>query len=205
MNPKFFASAAEWRAWLEANHAKETELLVGFYKKNSGRPSMTWPESVDEALCFGWIDGVSRSIDEVSYSKRYSVRRPGSIWSKVNIAKAESLIARGRMTEAGLAKFRERSSAKSGIYSFEQGAVELDAASVTAFQENPGAWEFFQSQTPSYRKKGTWGIVSARQPLTRQQRLARLIEASGNRQRIDALAEERYTRGRDRPPRATKK
>jgi uncharacterized protein YdeI (YjbR/CyaY-like superfamily) len=205
MPPKFFPSAAEWRTWLEANHAKVTELLVGFQKRNSGRPGMTWSESVDEALCFGWIDGVVKSIDESTYCKRYTVRKSGSIWSKVNIAKAESLIAAGRMTEAGLIKFRQRSSARSGIYAYEQSAAELDAESATEFKENPGAWEFFLKQTPSYRKVVTWWIVSARQPLTRQKRLARLIEASSNGKPVSAFDQSRYTKGRGRPPRATKK
>jgi uncharacterized protein YdeI (YjbR/CyaY-like superfamily) len=204
MAPQFFASASLWREWLEANHAKETELVVGFYKRDSGRPSMTWSESVDEAICFGWIDGVTRSIDANSYCKRYSVRQPGSIWSKVNIAKAESLIAQGRMTAAGLAKFRARSAARSGIYAFEQGAVEFEAAAAAEFQAHPAAWEFFQQQAPSYRKKVTWWVVSARQALTRQKRLALLIDASANRQQVGALAEKRYKADR-RPPRAIKK
>ena len=191
MAPKFFPTSGEWREWLVANHAKETELLVGFYKRDAGRPSMTWSESVDEALCFGWIDGVSRSLDKWSYTKRYSVRKAGSIWSKVNIAKAEALIAQGRMTAAGLAKFRARSAARSGIYAFEQGVLELDENSAVALKQTPGAWEFLQSQAASYRQKVIWWIATAKQASTRQKRLAKLIEASANRQRVHAFAENR--------------
>ena len=184
MSPVFFASSTEWRKWLEAHHAKETEILVGMYKGNFPKPYMTWPESVDEALCFGWIDGVKRSIDAISYTTRFTPRKSGSIWSNVNIAKAESLIAQGRMTPPGLAKFQARSSAKSGIYSFEQDAVEFDGASLAEFRKNPAAWQFFQTTPPSYRKKMTWLVISARQPATRQKRLAMLIEASKNHRRI---------------------
>ncbi len=203
--PTFFASARLWREWLEANHGKETELWVGFYKADSGRPSMTWSESVDEAICFGWIDGVTKSIDASSYCKRYSVRQPGSIWSKVNLAKAESLIARGRMTAAGLAPFRARSAARSGIYAFEQGAVAFEPEAAAAFQANPAAWEFFQRQSPSYRQKVTWWVLSARRPLTRQKRLVEVIDASAQQQQVGVFAADRYRTGRPRAPRATKK
>lgn len=178
MVPRFFASSAAWRKWLHAHHAKQTELLVGFYKRDSGRPCMTWSESVDEALCYGWIDGVRKSIDDTRYSIRFSVRKPTSIWSKVNIAKAEALIASGRMMPAGLERFQRRTSAKSGVYAFEQGEIEFDAASARAFQADPTAWEFFQKQGAYYRKRMTWWVINARRPETREKRLAKLIEAS---------------------------
>ena len=133
-SPIFFKSGQNFRKWLETHHRNKTELIVGFYKITSGKPSMTWPESVDEALCFGWIDSVRKTIDSESYSIRFTVRRPNSIWSKINVAKVESLIAAGRMTEAGLKKFAARRVDRTGIYSFEQEGVELDSASLCAVQ-----------------------------------------------------------------------
>lgn len=184
MAPRFFASSAAWRKWLHAHHAKQTELLVGFYKRDSGRPCMTWSESVDEALCYGWIDGVRKSIDDTRYSIRFSVRKPTSIWSKVNIAKAEALIASGRMMPAGLEKFQRRTSAKSGVYAFEQGEIAFDAPTARIFQADRAAWEFFQKQGAYYRKRMTWWVINARRPETRQKRLAKLIEASHGQTKI---------------------
>lgn len=179
--PLFFASSAAWREWLHEHHAKECELLVGFYKRDSGRPCMTWSESVDEALCYGWIDGVRKSIDDTRYSIRFSVRKPSSIWSKVNIAKAEALIANSRMTSSGLEKFRARTEAKSGVYSFEQDDVQFDAAASRKFKAERAAWEFFQKQGAYYRKRMTWWVMNARRPETREKRLLKLIEASRQR------------------------
>jgi uncharacterized protein YdeI (YjbR/CyaY-like superfamily) len=183
--PRFFESAKAWRTWLETGHARETELLVGLYKRTSGRPCMSWPESVEEALCFGWIDGVRRSIDESSYQIRFTARKKGSTWSKVNMAKAESLIAAGKMTKAGLEAFRSRSPARSGIYSYEQGALELGAEATAAFIANPKAWEFFQKQAAWYVKKASWWVIRARLPATREKRLAKLIEASSRQKQFD--------------------
>ncbi len=184
MPPRFFNSAADWREWLAVHHASETELLVGLRKRSSGPPGMTWSESVDEALCFGWIDAVRGGLDETTYSIRFTARKSGSIWSNVNIAKAEALIAAGKMTEAGLTKYRKRKAGKSGIYSYEQGAAELDPAATAKFQKDLAAWEYFLAQAPSYRKKVIWSILRARQPATREARLTRLIEASRQRRRL---------------------
>ena len=184
MSPHFFETAADWRQWLEKHHSNKTELLVGFYKRASGRRSMTWPESVDEALCFGWIDGVRRMIDEISYSIRFSIRRRGSIWSNVNINKVESLIADRKMTAAGLEKFKDRAAAKSGIYSYEQKSVDFDDLVKKQFMLNKEAWAFFQTQPPSYQKKIIWWVMKARLPATRQKRLATLITNSMKQKRL---------------------
>lgn len=184
MEPTFFASAEEFRRWLEENSATAGELIVGFYKAGSGRPSLTWPESVDEALCFGWIDGVRKRIDDASYLIRFSPRRAGSVWSAVNIASAERLIAAGRMTPAGLKAFEARKENKSGIYSYEQRRAELEEPYNTLLQQNEAAWNFFQSQPPSYRKGVSWFILSAKQEATRIKRLAKLIEYSSKGERL---------------------
>jgi uncharacterized protein YdeI (YjbR/CyaY-like superfamily) len=184
VNPRFFSTPGEWRAWLLENHEGETELLVGMHKRASARPSMTWSESVDEALCFGWIDAVRKSIDGCSYSIRFCVRKKASIWSKVNIAKAEALIAAGRMHSRGLRAFERRDAAKSGIYSFEQASVEFDSRAKKKFMANAEAWAFFQAQPPSYRKLATWKVCSARQAVTKERRLAKIIDSSQRRKRI---------------------
>lgn len=184
MEPTFFASAADFRRWLEENSSTAGELIVGFYKTGSGRPSLTWPESVDEALCFGWIDGVRKRIDDASYLIRFSPRRPGSVWSAVNIASAERLIAAGRMTPAGLKAFENRKENKSGIYSYEQRRAELEEPYNTLLQQNEAAWTFFQSQPPSYRKGVSWFILSAKQEATRLKRLEKLIEYSAKGERL---------------------
>jgi uncharacterized protein YdeI (YjbR/CyaY-like superfamily) len=185
LNPTFFATPADWRSWLEANHDKATELLVGFYKKGSGRPSITWPESVDQALCFGWIDGVRRGIDEESYCIRFTPRKPTSNWSAVNIARVKELTEMGQMTPAGHRAFEKRSDEKSAIYAYEQrhNAVLGDEFE-KQFQANPKAWEWFQAQPPSYRKTAIWWVISAKQEATRLKRLATLIEDSAKGQNV---------------------
>lgn len=153
MNPKFFAMPAEFRAWLEEHHETSQELLVGFYKKGSGRPSITWPESVDVALCFGWIDGVRKSVDDASYTIRFTPRKPRSIWSAVNIKRAKELAALGLMHPAGLKAFEQQADERSAIYAYEQRkAAALDEAAKQQFRANQQAWDFFQAQPPSYRK-----------------------------------------------------
>ena len=184
MQPVFFPTAADFRAWLEEHHAAEPELVVGFYKVGSGKASITWPESVDEALCFGWIDGVRKRIDDASYRIRFSPRRPGSVWSAVNIASAERLIAAGRMTPAGLKAFEARKENKSGIYSYEQRRAELEEPYNTLLQQNEAAWSYFQSQPPSYRKGVSWFILSAKQEATRLKRLKKLVEYSARGERL---------------------
>ena len=183
--PKFFATAAEFGSWLAKHSAAETELVVGFYKRGSGRPSMTWPESVDEALCVGWIDGVRKNIDEHSYQIRFTRRKPTSTWSAINIEKVRVLEAQGRMTKAGLAAFSHRREAKSKIYAYEQTEnAELASADAALFRKNKKAWKFFQMQPPRYRHWMIWRIISAKRPETRQTRLAKLIEASEREQRL---------------------
>jgi uncharacterized protein YdeI (YjbR/CyaY-like superfamily) len=185
MAPLFFATPAAFRRWLKAHHSRERELLVGFYKKGSGRSSITWSESVDEALCVGWIDGVRRRIDDESHSIRFSQRRSASIWSSINIQKMAKLIREGRVLPAGLKAFKLRSEKKSGIYSYEQRkAARLDKASEKEFRSHKPAWEFFGKQAPSYRRMATWWVVSARKDETRRKRLARLIAVSAKLRRI---------------------
>ena len=179
MEPTYFASPDELRAWLEQHHADATELLVGFYKRATGRPSMTWQESVDVALCFGWIDGVRRGIDDESYSIRFTPRQRRSTWSAINLKRAGELIAEGRMTPAGRAAFEARSDDRSAIYSYEQRrAAELDADQRARFEAEPDAWAWFQAQAPSYRRTAIHWVVSAKRPETRERRLAALIEDS---------------------------
>jgi uncharacterized protein YdeI (YjbR/CyaY-like superfamily) len=182
--PRFFPTPEAFRAWLDANHASATELIVGFYRKDSVKPSITWPESVDEALCYGWIDGVRRSLDDESYTIRFSPRRPRSIWSKVNIAKVEALLKAKRMMPAGLAAWEKRDPAKSGIYSFERETAAFDAELERLFKRNRSAWKFFQAQPPGYRRLATFYVVSAKRPDTREKRLAVLIEHSARGERL---------------------
>jgi uncharacterized protein YdeI (YjbR/CyaY-like superfamily) len=184
MNPKFFKTPAAFRKWLAANHARSKELWVGFYKKNSGKPSITWPESVDEALCFGWIDGIRKRIDEDSYVIRFTPRKTSSVWSTVNIRNAEKLIKEKRMQPAGLKAFAARKEYRSGIYSYEQRSPELEEKYARRLKRNKAAWKFFQAQPPSYRKMMNWFIVSAKQEETRLKRLDKLIEASARQQRL---------------------
>jgi len=187
MEPVFFASPAEFRAWLEAHHADTPELLVGFHKRHTGTPSLTWAESVDQALCFGWIDGVRRSADGDRYTIRFTPRKSGSIWSAVNIARVGELTALGLMRPAGLAAFERRVEAKSKIYAYEQANHALDAADEAAFRANAPAWAFFESQAPSYRRTAIWWVASAKRDETRRKRLATLIEDSANGRRLAHL------------------
>jgi uncharacterized protein YdeI (YjbR/CyaY-like superfamily) len=179
MEPIFFETPAEFRAWLEEHHADEAELLVGFHKKGSGRPSMTWPESVDQALCFGWIDGVRRGIDEHSYTIRFTPRKARSTWSVVNVKRAKELIDEGLMRPAGLAAFERRSEDRSGIYAYEQREeATLDRAAEKEFRANKKAWAFFSDQAPSYRRTATHWVIRAKKEETRRRRLKTLIEDS---------------------------
>ena len=188
MEPTLFATPAEFRAWLEANHATERELLLGFHKKGSGRPSITWPEAVDEALCFGWIDGVRRRIDDESYSIRFTPRQRRSTWSAVNIARVKELQREGRMHPAGVAAFEARADERSAIYAYEQrhGAT-LDDEQLRQFRANEAAWTFFESQPPSYRKAAIWWVVSAKRDETKRKRLATLIDDSAHGRRVPPL------------------
>lgn len=178
MKPTFFATPALFRKWFEKNHKKASELLVGFYKTGSGKPSITWPQSVDEALCFGWIDGVRRSIDGDSYSIRFTPRKPGSIWSAINIKKVAELTAKGLMKPEGLAAFEKRRDSHSKVYSFEQEKIDFDPNYEKLLKANKKAWTFFDKQVASYKKPAMHWVMSAKQEATRLKRLDTLIECS---------------------------
>jgi uncharacterized protein YdeI (YjbR/CyaY-like superfamily) len=184
MEPVYFKSQEEFRKWLSENHSTASELVVGFYKVKSRRFNMTWSQSVDQALCYGWIDGIRRSVDDESYSIRFTPRRPDSVWSNINIKKVEELSEKGLMTNAGLDVFNKRKTETSGIYSFENGIQELPVNLLEIFQKNIKAWNFFTCQSPSYRKTMTHWIVSAKQEMTKLSRLQKVIEASENEKRI---------------------
>jgi uncharacterized protein YdeI (YjbR/CyaY-like superfamily) len=187
-DPTFFETPADFRGWLEKNHDRATELLVGFRKKASGKPSITWPEAVDQALCFGWIDGVRRSIDDTSYTIRFTPRRARSIWSAVNIERAKELIELGLMRPAGLKAFEARSDDRSAIYSYElRHAAELTAEQERRFRANAKAWAWFRAQPPSYQRAATHWVVSAKKEETRDRRLAQLIEASAKGRTVPPL------------------
>jgi uncharacterized protein YdeI (YjbR/CyaY-like superfamily) len=188
MKPRFFAKPADFRRWLERNHDKSAELWVGFYKKGSGKPSITWPEAVDQALCFGWIDGLRKSVDDDSYMIRFTPRTARSTWSAVNIKRAKELIGEGLMQPAGLKAFEARADDRSAIYSYEQRkTAELDSAQTKQFQKNRKAWEFFQAQPPGYRRSAAHWVVSAKQEETRARRLSQLIEDSERGKAIGPL------------------
>jgi uncharacterized protein YdeI (YjbR/CyaY-like superfamily) len=177
--PTFFETPAAFAAWLAQHAATHKELIVGFYKRGSGLPSMTWQESVDEALCVGWIDGVRTGIDEQSYKIRFTPRKPTSTWSKINIERVQVLEQQGRMRDAGRAAFALRREAKSTIYSYEQAQQAVLAPEQEAlFRKNKKAWAFFEAQPPGYRHQMVWRILSAKRPETRAARLAKLMEAS---------------------------
>jgi uncharacterized protein YdeI (YjbR/CyaY-like superfamily) len=183
--PLFFSTPGAFRKWLAGNHERAAELWVGYYRKDSGRPSITWPESVDEALCFGWIDGLRKKIDHESYKIRFTPRRAKSTWSAVNISHVAVLTREGRMQSAGIAAFARREENNSRKYSFEnRESAKLTAADEREFRRDPTAWEFFQAQPPGYRRLAAWWIVSAKRPETRRARLDRLIETSRARRRI---------------------
>lgn len=180
----YFESAAAWRRWLAAHHASATALWVGFHKKGTGAPTMTWPESVDEALCHGWIDGIRKSVDDHRYVIRFTPRKPTSIWSAVNTRRAQELIDAKRMRPPGLRAFEARVERRSGVYSFEQRRVDLPPEYAKRLRANTAARKFFESEAPSYRKACFWWIVSAKREETRGSRLERLIEHSAKGERI---------------------
>ena len=187
MDVLFFETPDEFRAWLEANHETATELWVGFHKKATGRPSITWSEAVDQALCFGWIDGIRKSVDEHSYTNRFTPRKATSNWSKVNIEKVARLKERGLMLPAGLRAFEARDEARSG-YSFEERPQELPPAYAPRFRQNGPAWTFFQAQPPGYRRTAIHWVTSAKREETRLKRLETLIDDSALGRRIGLLA-----------------
>ena len=184
MEPTFFATPEDFRAWLQAHHDRESELLVGFYKKGSGKPSITWPESVDEALCYGWIDGIRRNAGEDAYTIRFTPRKKKSTWSAINIGRVAELTKLGRMQPAGLKAFAAREESNSRIYAYEnRDKISFDPALEERFRANEKAWNFFQAQPPGYRKLATFYVMGAKQDATRQRRLDNLIadSAAGNR------------------------
>ncbi len=184
MAPTFFETQLEFRKWLEEHHKNETELIVGFYKVSCSKPSMTWSQSVDQAICFGWIDGVRKSIDEESYCIRFTPRKKTSIWSAINIKKVEALTKEGLMTEEGMKIFSFRTENKSKIYSHENEPIILDRNSEEQFKKSKDAWDFFMQQAPSYRKVAIHWIMSAKQEKTRQARLEKTISVSEQKKRL---------------------
>jgi uncharacterized protein YdeI (YjbR/CyaY-like superfamily) len=180
----YFETPAELRLWFAANHETASELWLGFHKVGSGRASVTWPQSVDEALCVGWIDGIRKGIDETSYKIRFTPRRKGSIWSAVNIARVPVLEAEGRMQPAGRRAFEARDEARSAIYAYEQAPVALDDAAEALFRSNAVAWEWFQRSAPSYRSTAIHWVMTAKKPETRARRLAALIADSAEGRKV---------------------
>jgi len=180
----FFPNTEGFRKWLEENHQTESELIVGYYKVGTGKPSITWSESVDEAICFGWIDGIRRAFDNESYTIRFTPRSQKSNWSAVNIAKVEQMIRLGKMTQAGLAAFEKRTENRSAIYSYENQPEKLSPELEDRFMNNKAAWEFFGKQPPSYRKPRIYWVMSAKQEATQVSRLNKLIEACSEGKRL---------------------
>jgi uncharacterized protein YdeI (YjbR/CyaY-like superfamily) len=181
---QFFPSASGFRRWLEANHATVRELWVGLYRKDSGKGGLTYPEALDEALCFGWIDGVRKKAGADSYTIRFTPRRPRSVWSRVNIRHARRLKRSGRMRAAGLKAFAGGHRARSGLYSFEKATGKLAAADEKRFRADRAAWAFFHQQPLGYRRIAIWWVLSAKRDETRVRRLSQLIEVSGNQRRL---------------------
>lgn len=187
MEPRFFETKAQWRRWLAANHARERELWVGFHKVATGKPSLTWPQSVDEALCFGWIDGVRRSVDATCYVIRFTPRRPASKWSAVNVRRVAELEREGRLAPAGRKAFEGRKQ-KPADYSYEERhRARFSSAQEQRFRSALPAWAFFQAQAPWYRRTTIFWVVSAKKEATRERRLSALIEASARGKRIGLL------------------
>lgn len=184
MEPRFFSTPAQFRQWLERNYDRTTELLVGIHKKSFGKKSITYNEALDEALCFGWIDGVRKNFDETSYTIRFTPRKPRSIWSLVNVNHVERLIKEGRMHAAGLEAYARRDPKLTGIYSFENRPRELAPEYEQEFRRNKTAWDFFEQQAPSFKRVAIFYVMSAKKEETRTKRLQRLIESSAKGVRL---------------------
>jgi uncharacterized protein YdeI (YjbR/CyaY-like superfamily) len=187
-NITFFKTPAEFRKWLAKNHATAAELWVGFYKRDSGKPSITWPESVDEALCVGWIDGIRKNLDETSYTIRFTRRKTGSIWSAVNIKRAGELIELRRMKAAGLEAFEKRTEDRSRRYSYEQQGSQLAGEYEEKLKANSRAWQFFKAQAPGYQRVIGWWVMSAKKEETRLRRLEQLIARCECHEKIDSMS-----------------
>jgi len=205
MEPRFFRSPAAMRRWLASHHDDARELSVGFFKAGSGKRGITYPEALDEALCFGWIDGVRRSLDAERWAVRFTPRKPGSSWSAVNTRHAERLLAEGKMAPAGKRAFEERDPARTKAYSFERARARLRAAEARQFRANPAAWTAFQRRPPSYQRAALWWVVSAKRPATRARRLATLVACCARGQPVPPLRPRRgqpaTSRGAARSPR----
>ena len=184
MKVKYFKSASEFRQWLEENHVRVSELWVGFFKKDSRKAGLTYAEAVDDALCFGWIDGLKKRVDELSYTHRFTPRQPGSNWSRINVQHVERLKKAGRMTTAGLKAYAARKPQRSGIYSFENAPRTLANADEKQFKADKVAWGFFLRQPPGYQRTAIWWMVGAKKPETRARRLSQLIQESRNGRRL---------------------
>jgi len=187
MHPTFFPTPDDFRGWLAKHHTSIDELWVGFYKKSTGRPSITWPESVDEALCFGWIDGIRKTVDAEAYKIRFTPRRAGSHWSRINLERVSVLIEEGRMAPAGLAAWKARDPEKSARYSYERETAALTKAQLARLKSNKAAWAFWEAQPPGYRKQVTAWVTSAKKEETRRRRLDMLVEDCANGLRIKQL------------------
>jgi Uncharacterized protein conserved in bacteria len=186
-NVRFFDSAAEFRAWLADNHAAAPFQWVGFYKKAAGPRGLSYDDAVIEALCFGWIDGQTNRVDDLSITTRFSPRRPGSNWSELNIQRVGELSAAGRMTEAGRRAFEARREPEAGAYTYETRPADLPVELEMVIRAQPAAWEFWRAQTPAYRKSMTWWVVSAKRDETRRRRLAALVDESANGHKISDI------------------
>jgi uncharacterized protein YdeI (YjbR/CyaY-like superfamily) len=184
MTARYFKTASDFRRWLAAHHATDRELLVGFYKKASGRPGISYKEAVDEALCFGWIDGIKKRVDDERYTHRFTPRKAGSTWSLINANRVKELIAVGRMAAPGREAFERRDPKKTGIYSFERRPSTLDPSLERIFRRNTAAWTFFGAQPPGYRRLMTFYVMSAKQQETRERRLAVLMKSSAEGKRL---------------------
>lgn len=187
MEPKFFETQEAFRDWLEAHHQSEAELWVGYFKKATKIPSITWPESVSEALCYGWIDGIRKSIDDKRYRVRFTPRKPKGIWSAANLNQVAELIKENRMKPMGIAAFERREAAKSEIYAYEQKNVQFDKEYEVEIQNNPEAWSFFDQLAPSYKRQSIWWVMSAKREETRLKRLVVLIESSADGLKIPPM------------------
>jgi uncharacterized protein YdeI (YjbR/CyaY-like superfamily) len=184
MNPIFFPTQSDFRRWLEENHETESEIFVAYYNVKSGKSGMTWSESVDQALCFGWIDGVRRKIDEESYCNRFTPRKANSNWSAVNIAKVAELTEKGLMKPAGIAAFEKRQESKSAVYAYENESKHFSGEFEKLFRANENAWDFFEKQANWYKKQMINWVMTAKQAATREKRLQRLIAESANEKRL---------------------
>ena len=189
-DPTFFPKATDFRAWLEEHHTSADHLWVGYYKKGTGKTSVTWEDTVDEALCYGWIDGIRKSRDDESYVIRFTPRKPKSVWSQRNIDLVERLTAEGRMKPEGLAAFAHKDVHPDSGYRVADLTAELTAEMIERFKTAPDAWEFYQEQPPGYRRQTARWVMGAKREETQQRRLSTLIDDSGNRLRIKQLRKE---------------